>query len=952
MANTSGIGSPQGTLSGVSGDTYLDTSINKHYICVVSGTSVTAVWLADTKWSQFPSGGATVSTDTLVGLRAGANVRFDANTLLRSTNNLSDVASSSTSLSNIGGQPRTIIGSGDPNGSQAGTAGISFYFDTGGVQLWICTQTGTSSTAVWAIQNQQGGGIDTVNLGFTPTQMLSNKLYIGTIASPSPAIGIMPIAPSPGDVIIIYSAAAAGVTIQKGTASIINVTNNLVSSTIFIPFRNTLVLRCSNSASGGQWFSESIDDTVILDGTTTVGYQPLTIVGSGDPNGVQAGIAGINLYFDTSIGQLWLCTQTGTSSTAVWKIQNESGLQTVNLTTTTPTQMFTNKQYVGSLSSPSPAIGIMPVSPTAGDILVVYSPASQGTTVQIGTASQIEISGNLVLANFFVPQRSSIVLRCFSPASGGQWYAESIDGMITVDGTINVELQPINFTGSGNPNGSFAGRRGINFYFDIVTSDRWQCIATGNSSTAVWDRLVTQNNAFTDHRFYFSAVKGSDISGNGSEEFPFASYVKAAAEASAVATSGNPATVFAMGEETVTGAMSLYPFVNISGYSSNTSRIACSGVISLDSTFDSLANAICVISDVSMSAVSGMNFIFTVSQNQRLAFVNSVISNTPTVNVEGSGGANNEVVIFFNGIIITSDTPATYSLKNVVGAFENWTTSGISMDNDTNINQSILITVNNSTPGVLGAITLLGSSPFQGSILFSANSFLDSLTMNGDSVVTLWDATSYISAITFAGGASFANIINLTLSDGSSTSSLTPLNYTRPPATIFPLNCVTNDLLGIDNALLPVSVNSPDVYADLATFTVNLNTSTNSQLLFLHEVYDPTNSYNSTTCTFTAPRNGRYEFMYDLNINGTGGALNNNYWIDSAFFKNGSFLDSSYCSNRFSDTATGVIRYVNNSGFVVVSLVANDTMNVRAVNNGNINLVIENATFSVKYLGP
>jgi hypothetical protein len=973
-------------------------------------------------------------------------------------------------------QPKNIVGSGNPNGLHAGTEGVNFYFDTAGIQLWICTQTGNAATAVWQVQNQEVGGIDVVNLVSTsPAQMLANKLYVGLVASPSPAIGIMPIAPAAGDLLIVYASATAGVTIQKGTAALINITNNLVTTDLFIPFRNTVVLRCFNSSGGGQWFSESIDDTVIIDSTTTVGYQPLNIVGSGDPNGAQAGIAGVNFYFDTTTAQVWICTQTGNSATAVWAIQNqnEGGIETIDLVSTTPAQMLTNKFYVGVLSSPGPAVGIIPIAPVAGDVVILYAAAAQGVTVQRGTAALVEISGVLVTVSFFLPLHSNAVLRCFSAASGGQWLLESSDGPIIIDGTITVGAQPINIVSTGDPNGSNAGSEGVNFYFDTSTEQLWICTQTGNAATAVWKiqneqavetidlvsttpvqmvenkfyvglvsspspamgimpiapiagdiliiyspatqgvtvnigtaalieitgNLVTssffvpqrsnavlrcfsaasggqwflessdgplvvdgtirvgyvaRSDAIIPNIFFFSGSKGSDtIIGNGSEAYPYASLGKAITEALLVASPSTPATVFAMGNETVTGNMSLYPDVNIDGYGPSISSLTCTGILSLDSTFDSVSMSRCFVSNLNISAAGGINFISTVSQQQQIIFTNAPILDTPTVNIEGSGGADNEVYLFSNGKVLTPHTPATYTIKNVTAIFENCSTSGISMDNDTSVNPSILGLTNNSTPNSLGAISISGSTPFSGTILFSDNSYLDSLAMIGDNVNISTDVTSYVSGISFSGGASFSNVITLALSDSINANiNFTPANYSLPVATLYPQASTTNNLKGIDNRLGEIAIQHI-LYADLTSMTDVSLPSGNTQLFFDHVHIDQSTAYNSATSTYTAPADGIYEIMYTLQATGTGGAGTSNYWFDSAFYINSTFYDSGYVSNRNSLVAVGqVINTTNAPGSLIISLTAGDTVNVRGVNNGNIPLTIQNTNLSVKYIGP
>jgi hypothetical protein len=877
---SSGTGSPQGVVAGVLGDLYIDTiaSTDKFYVCIVAGTAITATWQVQTNLS-------------------GA---------LLVANNLADVANPVTSLANIGGQQQTIVGTGDPNGFQAGTAGTNFYFDTVAIQLWICTQTGTSSTAVWAIQNQQGGGIDTVNLiSSIPVQMLSNKMYIGLIASPSPAAGIMPIAPTPGDMMIIYAAATAGVTIQKGTAGIINVTNNLVTTSLFIPFRNTLVLRCSNSAAGGQWFSESIDDTVVIDGTTTVGYQPLNIIGVGDPNGNQAGILGVNFYFETVASQLWMCTQTGSTSTAVWQIQNEQTIETVDLTLTTPVQMEKNKFYVGVVASPSPAIGIMPIAPKAGDLLVIYAPAAAGVMVQKGTAALIEITGNLVTSFFFIPQRSNAVFRCFSAASGGQWFLESSDGPIVVDGTIRVGY-------------------------------------------------VTRSDALIPRQFYFSGSKGSDTIGNGSPAYPYATYSKATTEALPTASASNPAVVFAMGAESITGGMIIHPFVNISGYGSTISSITCSGVLSLDPSFDSLSNASCIIKNIDISAVGGVNFIFSTSQQQQIIFSNATIIDTPTVNIEGSGGVVNEMVLFYSGIAIAPHTAATYTLKNLTAAFDNFSANGIVMDNQFATNQSILEVINNATPGALGTITIKGVTPYPGSVLYAQNSYISGLTVDGDVNLVLTDATSYTSFLTLTGGAVIDNLLNLTISDGiTANNNFTPLNYTLPIATLYPQLSVTNNFAGIDNEL-GVIKSPPLLYASNATLpdiTLVPGGTSTTFLAFKTTQTDTTVSYNNTTCEYNIPKTGWYEIYYHVRTTATGVLLQANFYFDTAIFIDGSLntLDE-YCSKRRTDLGVGIIHNELNTGKIKVHLNQNQKIKVNSVNNGNMNVVIQGAALSIEYL--
>lgn len=391
----------------------------------------------------------------------------------------------------------------------------------------------------------------------------------------------------------------------------------------------------------------------------------------------------------------------------------------------------------------------------------------------------------------------------------------------------NIGGQPINIVGSGSPNGSQAGIKGVNEYFDSSVDQLWQCIQTGTPLTTVWNRLVNEENSSIPSRVYFSSSKGSDSTGTGSEDFPYATYQAAAVVAASTATEATPATVFAMGHETVTGAMFLYPFVNIAGYSQTSSSLSCTGALSLFASFNTTLNATCIIENIGISAAGGVDLTFATFNQQRVVFTNSIIFNTATVNVEGTGGSQHQVVIFSNGIIVNAAyTPATYTLKNVVAAFEVWTASGITMRNEFTSTTSILILLNNASAGSLGSISLIGSSPYPGTILFAGNSQFDSLSMNGDAILVLTDAISYPAVTSLSGGASFDNFLNVTLADGlNANTSYTPANYVLPPTSLFPRTSVTNNLLGIDNALsgfLKSANNLSDV-ANATTSRSNIN---------------------------------------------------------------------------------------------------------------------------------
>lgn len=124
-----------------------------------------------TQWTRWLNAGAPVEYDaafsTLIGgYPAGAWVQSAASTTLWWVSQIDN----NTSNPDSGGANWLSVsfgkaGSGNPNGTIAGVAPAngnvagSLYWDlSGGTGLWICTTTGTISTAVWAQVNGAGDG--------------------------------------------------------------------------------------------------------------------------------------------------------------------------------------------------------------------------------------------------------------------------------------------------------------------------------------------------------------------------------------------------------------------------------------------------------------------------------------------------------------------------------------------------------------------------------------------------------------------------------------------------------------------------------------------------------------------------------------------------------------------------------------------------------------------------
>jgi hypothetical protein len=687
---------------------------------------------------------------------------------------------------------------------------------------------------------------------------------------------------------------------------------------------------------------------------SNIGGQPINILGTGNPNGAQAGTAGINIYYDSASQQYWNCTTTGTSSTAVWTSSRD--IFPVNYIDfiAPPVQLEVNNIYLARVTSPSPANAIMPVAPSLGDLLIIYATGAAGVNITIGTANAIRISNTSVSSTFFMPANSSIVLRCVVDVGGGQWRAESIVGNLTIDGSIqqnaidNVQ-QPLNLTGAVDPNGNVAGTAGINFYFNTVTLQMWRCISTGNSATAVWTPITQESNILPANTVYFSALIGSDTLGNGSESFPFATYNFAATYAAGLATSTNQYAVFPMGQEIVSGDIVIYPFVNFSGLNSDTNSLSTTGNLVVDASWGTTPNSSFSCVNVGLDIQAGVNIILPAPQGAQFLFINSPFSNsTPSITSVGTDSTSFELMVFINEVSI--QTRPDITATNFITAVDNSGGGNITSINNSSNKPSILVFLGNSLLTNSGTTTIQTVVPGQASLFLATATLVSNLVLDGTNSIAEVDSVSYPSSVSFLNGATFTNVNLVTLSDGvSANDNFTPANYTLPVATLYPSSSVTNNLVGIDNELGIIKTPSV-VQADRhGAATPILVTG----FLICTDVREDTNSlYNNSTGTFTADKDGLYEFNYEVHTSGTGTSvpLNTVYYIDAAFYKNGAFLDVQYSSNRNTGILNGVIVSTNNHGHAIIRLVAGDTINVNVVQNGNIPLTLLSANFSAKYI--
>jgi hypothetical protein len=252
------------------------------------------------------------------------------------------------------------------------------------------------------------------------TQLSPNNMYVGVLDTPSAAIGIMPINPSEGDILVLESIGLQGLTINKATAEEIIIGNTPVLTEFFLPTRSTIVLRCFESTSGGRWIAESITNSVLVENISqansigniqlnkdnnlsdvadpnqsllnigglsisnnlsdvsnvdesrqNLNAQPESLFGIGDPNGVQAGLLH-QIYWDESSSYLWGCFTPGPAGVAGWR---QTTLSTENL------------RSQGSTVN----IGLS-IPPSVGQVLTATSPTTAVWQDQVGVGGLLSVN--------------------------------------------------------------------------------------------------------------------------------------------------------------------------------------------------------------------------------------------------------------------------------------------------------------------------------------------------------------------------------------------------------------------------------------------------------------------------------------------------------------------------------------------------------------------------------
>lgn len=257
---------------------------------------------------------------------------------------------------------REIIGTGNPNGSVAGSVGDQ-YFDNSGFGFYICTTAGNSSGAVWTIQ----GGAS------------SGGVIQARLATTSPPVGTYVNNGGVGDTFTITA---------TGTFSVDGVVTALNDLVVIKSFAT------STAFQNGLWLVTRVGATGIQQQfTRSTLYDTPTKINANLPYGIQI-LAGSTQTFQRLLNTA-PCTTMGTSP--IYFGYMLIGDQLLTPATTTPTSIWVagvnnaKGQWIGSSSSSGQVLsntgGTLGFSSTLPSGLTIPQPIIQGVTSNTAAGS-------------------------------------------------------------------------------------------------------------------------------------------------------------------------------------------------------------------------------------------------------------------------------------------------------------------------------------------------------------------------------------------------------------------------------------------------------------------------------------------------------------------------------------------------------------------------------------
>lgn len=335
----------------------------------------------------------------------------------------------------------------------------------------------------------------------------------------------------------------------------------------------------------------------------------------------------------------------------------------------------------------------------------------------------------------------------------------------------------------------------------VFTSDDSSVVITPDTTTQTVDLSVAAVANIVYEQLYVNAASGND-SNSGSILEPMATYDAARLKAISLGASiNNPFMINLIGPFSVTGDVTISPFVSFMGTSLYSSRISFSGHIVLDSLWNSTSSPFSIVRNLNLISSLGINLVYTTFQGGSFIRFQDCSLQINSIVATGSGtNTSCETVVFNNcnadGIVEPTVTATNVNLQLFSTNPSNNIT--VSCTSSTSLARFVLtgsqtrtgnITLNAAAAGTL--TTTIGSS----------NTFGKTLTINGTSNTVTIDSTSYQFTLVLTGGATLSNLVTPTLTDGMVNTNYTPTAYSPTAGSLFSANTLTGNLKGIDIAL-------------------------------------------------------------------------------------------------------------------------------------------------------
>jgi len=273
------------------------------------------------------------------------------------------------------------------------------------------------------------------------------------------------------------------------------------------------------------------------------------------------------------------------------------------------------------------------------------------------------------------------------------------------------------------------------------------------------------------------------------------------------ASVSNPINISISGILSITGNVTISPFICVQGLNTWADQINATGNLVLDTSWGTKSDPFCFIGRIGLY-FNDIDFVYSSHQQQSIIKIQDCFMGLSTVTIVGSGSGgvpvgDTETIVFEN---CSNDIPGyvdpSYTITNANVSFIN-----------TGINSGVTCTISSSTTQATlyiqniqqstGNITLNATAA--GTLkthIGASNTSGKTLTINGTSNTVYVDSTSYqFGSLSFSGSATLSNLIIESLSDGIINTSYSPSNYTPVAGTSYASNTLTANLRGIDNAL-------------------------------------------------------------------------------------------------------------------------------------------------------